>query len=56
MYDFAKELNFDRKAISKKSTRERRLIKLLKTPGLVVYVSGVSKTIFLSSDSDELCY
>ena len=31
------------------------LIKLLKSPGLMVSASGVSKTIFLSSDPDELC-
>ena len=55
MYDFAKEMNFDLKAVGKKSTRERTLIKLLKSPGLMVSASGVSKTIFLSSDPDELC-
>ena len=55
MYDFAKEMNFDQKAIGKKSTRDKTLIKLLKSPGLMVSASGVSKTIFLSSDPDELC-
>ena len=55
MYDFAKELNFDQKAIGKKSNRDKTLIKLLKSPGLMVSASGVSKTIFLSSDPDELC-
>ena len=55
MYDFAKEMNFDLKAVSKKSTRDRTLIKLLESPGSVVSASGVSKTIFLSSDPDELC-
>ena len=30
MFDFAKEVNFDLKAVSKKSTRDRTLIKLLK--------------------------
>ena len=55
MYDFAKEMNFDLKAIGKKSTRDRTLIKLLKSPGLMVSASGVSKTIFSSSDPDELC-
>ena len=55
MYDFAKETNFDQKAVGKKSTRDRTLIKLLKSPGLMVSASGVSKTIFLSSDPDELC-
>ena len=55
MYDFAKEMNFDTKALGNKSTRDRTLIKLLKSPGLMVSASGVSKTIFLSSDPKELC-
>ena len=55
MYDFAKEMDFDQKAVGKKSTRDKTLIKLLKSPGLMVSASGVSKTIFLSSDPDELC-
>ena len=54
-YDFAKEMNFDLKAVGNKSTRDRTLIKLLKSPGLIVSASGVSKTIFSSSDPDELC-
>ena len=55
MYDFAKEMHFDQKAIGKKSTRDKTLIKLLKSPVLMVSASGVSKTIFLSSDPDEIC-
>ena len=55
MYDFAKEMNFDTKALGKKSTRDCTLIKLIKSPRLMVSASGVSKTIFLSSDPDELC-
>ena len=47
MYDFAKEMNFDTKALGNKSTRDRTLMKLLKSPGLMVSASGVSKTIFL---------
>ena len=54
-YDFAKEMHSSTKAQGNKSTRERTLIKLLKSPGLMVSSSGVSKTIFLSSDPDELC-
>ena len=53
MYDFAKEMNFDLKAQGNKSTRDRTLIKLLKSPAIMA--SGVSKTLFLSSDPDELC-
>ena len=55
MYDFAKEMHFDLNAPGKKSTRDRKLIKLLNSPGLMVSASGVSKTIFLSSDANELC-
>ena len=55
MYNFAKEKNCDLKAVGKKSTRDRTLIKLLNSPGLMVSASGVSKTILLSSDPDELC-
>ena len=55
MYDFAKEMHFDQKAAGNKSIRDRKLIKLLKSPGLIVSASGITKTIFLSSDPDELC-
>ena len=55
MYDFAKEMRFNLKAQGNKSTRDRTLIKKLKSPGLIVSASGVSKTIFLSSNPDELC-
>ena len=55
MYDFAKEMHFDPKASGNKTIRDRKLIKLLNSPGLMVSASGVSKTIFLSSDPNELC-
>ena len=55
MYDFAKEMHFDLNAPGNKSTRDRKLIKLLNSPGLMVSASGISKTIFLSSDPNELC-
>ena len=55
MYDFAKEIYFDGRRVGNKSTRDRTPIKLLKSPGLMVSASGVSKAIFLSSDSNELC-
>ena len=55
MYDFAKEMHFDLKAQSNKSTRDRPPINLPKSPSLVVSASDVSKTIILSSDPDELC-
>ena len=53
MYNFAKEMHFDERRVGNKSTRDRTLIKLLKSPAIMA--SGVSKTIFLSSDPDELC-
>ena len=53
MYDFAKEMHFDQKALGNKSTRDKTLIKLLKSPAIMA--SGVPKTIFLSSDPNELC-
>ena len=55
LYDFAKEMIIDTKTLGNKSTRVRTLIKLLKSPGLMVSASGVSKTMFLSSNPDELC-
>ena len=55
MYDFAKEMHFDIKGVGKKSTQDRTLIKLVKSPVLVVSASVVSKTIFLPSDPNELC-
>ena len=55
MYDFAKEMYFHPKASGNKSTRDRKLIKILNSAGIMVSASGVSKTIFLSSDPNELC-
>ena len=55
MYDFAKEMHFDVRALGNESTRERILIKVLKSPGLMVSASGFSSTIFLSSSPNELC-
>ena len=48
-------MKFDLKAVGNKSTRDKTLIKLLKSSGLIVSASGVSKTIFLSSHPDDLC-
>ena len=53
MYDFAKEMHFDERRVGNKSTRDKKLIKLLNSPAIMA--SGVSKTLFLSSDSNELC-
>ena len=53
MYNFAKEMNFDKSRVGNKSTRDRTLITLLNSAAILA--SGISKTIFLSSDPDELC-
>ena len=54
-FDFAKEMNFDVKAQGRKSTRDSTLMNLLKSPGLMLSASGVSKTKILSSNLKELC-
>ena len=53
MYDFAKEMHFDERRVGNKSTRDKTLIKLLNTPAIMA--SGISKTIIVSSDPNELC-
>ena len=46
-------MHFDERRVGNKSTRDRTLKKLLNLPAIMA--SGASKTIFLSSDPDELC-
>ena len=53
IYEFAKEMNFNIKEKENKSDRDKSIIRLLKSPAIMA--SGVSKTIFLSSDANELC-
>ena len=53
MYDFAKEMHFDERRVGNKSTRDKTLIKLLNSPAIMA--SGISRTIILSSDPNELC-
>ena len=55
MYEFGKEMKFDIKQKGRKSDRDKGFVRLLKSPGLMVPASGVSKTIFLSSNPNELC-
>ena len=52
-YEFAKEMNYDTKSTGRPSTRHTSIIKILESPAIMA--SGVSKTIFLSSDPNELC-
>ena len=46
-------MHFDERRVGNKSTRDKKLIKLLNSPAIMA--SGVSKTLFLSSDPNELC-
>ena len=55
LYDFAKEMKTDKRVQGRKSTRDRTLINLFKSQGLMVSASGNSNTIPLLSDPDELC-
>ena len=54
-HDFATEMRFDKKASGSKSTRDGTLMKLLNSAGLTISASGISNTIFFSSNPDELC-
>ena len=46
-------MGFDERRVGNKSTRDRTLIDLLYSPAIMA--SGFSKTIFSSSDPNELC-
>ena len=53
IYEFAKEMNLNIRQKGNKSDRDKSIVRLLKSPAIMP--SGVSKTIFLPSDPDELC-
>ena len=53
IYEFAKEMNYDTKSTGRPSTRHTSIIKILESPAIMA--SGVSKTIVLFSDPNELC-
>ena len=53
IYEFAKEMNYDTKSTGRPSVRHNSMIRLLNQPAIMA--SGVSKTIFLSSNPNELC-
>ena len=46
-------MNFNIKQKGHKSNQDKSIIRLLNSPAIMA--SGISKTIFLSSDPDELC-
>ena len=52
-YEFTKEMNYDTKSTGRSSTRHTSIIKILESPAIMA--SGISKTIILSSDPNELC-
>ena len=55
MYDFGKETYFDAKAPGKRSVRDRTLIRLLESPGLMISAFRISNKKYLPSDPNELC-
>ena len=52
MYEYATEMYYDGKALGKKSTRDKLLKRLLKSPAVIA--SGIP-TRFLSENAGELC-
>ena len=53
IYEFAKEMNYDTKSTGRPSVRHNSMIRLLNQTAIMA--SGISKTIILSSDPNELC-
>ena len=53
IFEFAKEMNYDTKSTGRPSTRHTSIIKILESSAILA--SGISKTIILSSDPNELC-
>ena len=53
IYEFAKEMNYDTKSTGRPSVRHNSMIRLLDQQAIMA--SGISKTIILSSDPNELC-
>ena len=53
IYQFAKEVNYVIRSTGRPSISHSSFVKILESP--VIMASDVSKTIFLSSDPNELC-
>ena len=53
IYEFAKEMKYDVKSAGRPGVRHSSMIRLLESPAIMA--SGISKTIILSSNPDELC-
>ena len=55
MYEVAEENYSDKKAWSIKNTRDKSLLRLLKSPDIIAGSLREWKTRFLSSNPNELC-
>ena len=53
IHEFTKEMNYDTKSTGRPSIRHSSIIKILESPAILA--SGISRTIILSSDPNELC-
>ena len=53
IYEFAKEKNYDTKTTCRPSIIHSSFIKILESPAILA--SGISRTIILSYDPNELC-
>ena len=53
IYEFAKEMKYDVKSTGRPGVRHSSMIRLLESPDIMA--SGISETINLSSNPDELC-
>ena len=53
IYEFPKEMKYDKKSTGRPGVRHSSMIKILESPAIMA--SGISKTIILSSNPDELC-
>ena len=53
IYELAKEMNYDTKNVGRPSTRHSSILNILEWPAIMA--SGISRTIILSSNPNELC-
>ena len=53
IYEFVKEMNYDTRSVGRPGVRHNSIVKILSSPAIMA--SGISKTLFLSSDPNELC-
>ena len=55
MYEFAKEMYFDEKALDNKTTRDKSNKRLFHSTAIIAGFLKESKTRFISSSPNELC-